>query len=259
MRLNDLAQSSIRHVPSVYAYLVWVFVFALTGVLLRLVFILSVLYPPHWCQSLADFWLRPLGTGSPLLDMISLTTTLTFIWILAMMLLRWQRPIVDRLVLGLAAVAVATVGVWLVLTNAASIDLSTFGERQELVRFEIDPPLGEPFVEDPCEAATAYVGKWTVVSSNLVSRNDTFPRDWIEFRGDLTFVASNGSMLPRVEGRWSPSNSSFGTGGVHGPGINGYWDFMLQGETLTLRTGGWSDEEDAPYSEVVLERSQESE
>jgi hypothetical protein len=81
-------------------------------------------------------------------------------------------------------------------------------------------------------------------------RGQEFPFRWIEFRRDLTFVASVERFAEPIEGWWSPPDHWSARAWIESKDVFGLWNMDLEGSQLTLTT-----HEDAylPESTIVLQ------
>ncbi len=212
-------------------------------------FRLSVFFSvPLTCMPTYDFWTRPAGSSWPLFGSFTLVFTLLFIWIGALCFDLRNGNRTDMRLVALCGLVVTAIGacLWFVL---GAIQLNYYTDDGGYASWLREPPwLPGPSV---CDEAKPYLGGWEVVSIEVPFLGQEFPYESVEFRRDLSLVASYGRFRKPVEGYWGPPQHWRQVGWITTDEIDGAWTWKLSGDTIFLST---PEEWEEPISRVVLRR-----
>jgi len=152
---------------------------------------------------MTEFWFEPAGASWPLFGSFSLVFLLLFVWNASFLRnggVRRRKTDLAIVLLNGAAV-LSTAYALNAQVRAADIDYY-YGESDASWNAST-PPFGS---ETRCQDASRYAGVWEVVDRVKPTRDQDFPSGWIDFRGDLTFEASESAALGSESGAWSPES-----------------------------------------------------
>jgi hypothetical protein len=210
----------------------------------RIAMFLSV---PMRCVPIHEFWTTPHERTWPLFGAFALVFFLLFVWNAVAWLDRSARTLPDRTILVLNAAALIAIAV----AHFRLADLAELGHYQENQGYATWNRSASLYGSNECEDAKPYLDRWEVVSVEVPFLGQPFPYAWIEFRRDLTVVASTKSAREPIRGSWSPPGRWRSAGWIWADTVEGLWEWELEGSRLTLTTHQGMG---LPISRVVLAR-----
>ena len=227
----------------------------LVAVLLRLITFFGAI--TAWCIETDEFWYTSTGGNWPLIGAAFLVLFLLFVWNALIGFNDWRRSRGTKVMVVVNTLAIAAV---FFVFGAIHDSANRFYNTRAGI---YDPIDFQPFRiykstgEDECVNAHRYSGRWEVVDRHIGHYGFDIHADWIELNAWGYLYAQDASWSPVYADVWRPPyQSRFGWSDEWEPGylFDAYWDFHLEGDTLTLTTPDRWFELEMQRSTITLRR-----
>jgi len=213
------------------------------------------------CVENDEFWYTPANGSWPLFASLFFVFFLLFVWNALLAVDGWRRSAGNKALLVVNAVGILSMlYVFLPLHDRAYHEYHAREGYYEDIHFRL--PRWYPVSasgENPCITMERFAGRWQVVDRKLGTRGLDIPYAWIDLKPWGRFTTEKQLRIGEYEGWWSPPyrpryrhNERWLDGRITVDGPNGWWDFDVRHDTLTLTTSEYFAEQER--STIVFQR-----